>query len=345
MSSKLARIRLTLVDLRLAQVSRIPGTALARETILPVDTRTAMARIRLTVIDIRLTGQSRVSRRTFTRVPRNRVMAYSVILTRLRNTIIDIYLTTGSRETIRTVTLEPIYLVQTESAIQTGRVLALVNINLALVTGESWHAHATEGPRVIQTASVILTWMRFALIHIRLATWPRESLGTIAGKGPGRIHTNAIVFARRSLLALVNILGAVDALVPGGTGTRKGTVDRTRVTDGVRMAGIRCTSIVQMAQQSRLTRSAAAHEAAHPIDTGGAIKARRTVTIVNVDAAIRACPPVDTDARVTADRIRARRSVLAHRGTVVEIGGGIWKEGVQRVNNCYSGSLSFCCIS
>lgn len=83
MSSKLARIRFTLVDLRLAQVSRIPGTALARETILPIDARTAMARIRLAVIDIRLTGQSRVSRRTFTRVPRNGVMAYPVILARL----------------------------------------------------------------------------------------------------------------------------------------------------------------------------------------------------------------------------------------------------------------------
>lgn len=78
------------------------------------------------------------------------------------------------------------------------------------------------------------------------------------------------------------------------------------------MAGIRRTRIVQMAQQSCLAWRTTAHEAAHTVDTGGAIEASRTVTVIDVDAAIGPRPAVDTNARVAADRIRARRSVLAH---------------------------------
>lgn len=125
------------------------------------------------------------------------------------------------------------------------------------------------------------------------------------------------------MFALVNVLGAVDALVAGRTGARKRSVDGTRVANRIRMTGIRRTRIVQMAQQSCLARRTAAHEAADTIDAGGAIEAGRTVTIVNVDAAIGSRPAVDTNARVAADRIRACRSVLAHRGTTggVVVGG------------------------
>lgn len=71
-----------------------------------------------------------------------------------------------------------------------------------------------------------------------------------------------------------------------------------------------------MAQESSLSGGAATHERTHTIDTGGAVEAGRTVAVVDVNAAIGSCPSVDTDARVTADRVRACRSVLAHRGPI-----------------------------
>lgn len=159
--------------------------------------------------------------------------------------------------------------------------------------------------------------MRFALVHIRLATWPSESLGAVAGERSRRVHANTVVLTRRSLLALVNVLRTVDPLVARRTGASERAIDRTRVADCIRVAGIRRTCVVQMAQKSSLARRTAADKAADTVDTGGAIEASRTVTIVDIDAAIGPCPAVDTYARVTTDRIRARRSILAHRGSVV----------------------------
>lgn len=159
--------------------------------------------------------------------------------------------------------------------------------------------------------------MRLAFVDIRLTARPREPLGTVAGKRTGRINADSVVFARRSLLALVNVLGTINALIAGGTRAGERAIDWARVTNGVRVARIRCTGIVQMAQQSSLSGRAQTHKAAHAIDTGRPIKAGRTVTVVNVDAAIGSVPSVDTNARITANCIRTGGSVLAHRGTFV----------------------------
>lgn len=81
------------------------------------------------------------------------------------------------------------------------------------------------------------------------------------------------------------------------------------------MAGIRGARIVQMTQQSRLARRAAAIEAADTIDTGGAVKTGSLHTIIDILATVAARPTVHTDATVTAVRVRTGRSVLADRGT------------------------------
>lgn len=316
MSTELAWIRLALVDLRLAQVARVPGIALTRETVLPVNARPPVTRIRLAVVDVRLTGQSRIAWWTFARVTGDCIMANAIILTRLRNTVVDVQLTPGPSKAACAVALEAVDLVQAEAPVQTRIRGALVNIDLALGARKSWHAHTPESTRIIQAASVVMAGMRFALVHVRLTPRTSESLGTVAGKRSGRIHADSIVLTRRSLFALVNILGTVDALVTRSTGARERPVYWTSVAYGVRMTGIRCTGIIQMAQQSSLSGGASAHERPNAVNTGGAIKARRTVAVVDVDAAIGSCPSVDADARVTADRVRACRSVLAHRGSV-----------------------------
>lgn len=53
-----------------------------------------------------------------------------------------------------------------------------------------------------------------------------------------------------TLLALVDVLGAVDAAVARRTTAGVGAVDRGRVTDGVSVARVRGASVVQMAQQT-----------------------------------------------------------------------------------------------
>jgi len=51
------------------------------------------------------------------------------------------------------------------------------------------------------------------------------------------------------LCALVNVLGAVQSFISGGTGAGEGSVDRASVTDRTLMTRIRCTSIIEMTKQ------------------------------------------------------------------------------------------------
>ena len=93
-----------------------------------------------------------------------------------------------------------------------------------------------------------------------------------------------------TLIALVNVFRAVDALVPDGARARERAVDRAGVADRVRVARVRRARIVQMAQQPRLAGRAAAVEAADTVDTGRPIEAGRVHTIVNVVAAVGPVP-------------------------------------------------------
>lgn len=113
---------------------------------------------------------------------------------------------------------------------------------------ETRHADAAEGSRVVETGAIVLTGMGFALVHVRFASRPRESLRTVAGERAGRVHANTVVLARGSLLALVDVLRAVDPLVTGGAGAGERSVDRARVADRALVAGIRGARVVQMAQ-------------------------------------------------------------------------------------------------
>lgn len=177
----------------------------------------------------------------------------------------------------------------------------------------TWHANASKCARVVQAASIILARMAFAFVDIRFAARPGKPLRAIACKRTGRIDAFAVVFARRALHAFVDVFGAIDAFVAGRTRARVRAIHRTRVANSVRVAWIRGARVVQMAQQTRFARNAAADEAADAIDARGPIETGRVRTIVDIDAAIGSGPAVHTNARVSADRIRARRPILADR--------------------------------
>lgn len=88
------------------------------------------------------------------------------------------------------------------------------------------------------------------------------------------------------------------------------------------MTGIRGASILQMAQQTRFARRTMAIEASHAIDTGCTVETGRVHTIVDVDAAIRSRPAIDTNTRITAHCIRTGCTILANGrtcGTFVDV--------------------------
>lgn len=123
------------------------------------------------------------------------------------------------------------------------------------------------------------------------------------------------MFAGRALHTLVNVLSAVDPLVARSTRARVRTIHGAGVANGIGMARIRGARIVQMAQQTRLSRNAATNETADAINARRPIEAGRISAIVDVYAAIGSSPPIHANARIAADCVRARRTILAKRRT------------------------------
>lgn len=157
--------------------------------------------------------------------------------------------------------------------------------------------------------------MAFAFVDIRFASRSRETLRAIARKRSGRVDALSIVFAWRALHAFVDVFGAVDAFVAGCTRARVRTIHRTRIANGIRMARIRGARIVQMAQQTRFPGNAATNETSDTVDACRTIEAGRIRAVVDVYAAIGSSPTVHANARISADRVRARRPILAQRRT------------------------------
>lgn len=115
------------------------------------------------------------------------------------------------------------------------------------------------------------------------------------------------------MITLVDVLGAVDPLVAHRARARERPVDRTGVTDGIRVARIGSARVVQVAQQSRLAGRTPAVEAADAVDTGRPVEAGRVHAVVDVVAAVRTVPAVHADAVVAAVGVGAGRAVLADR--------------------------------
>lgn len=313
MPTKLARIRLAFVNLSLAQVPRITLVALTGKRIVPIDADPPVARVRLAIINVRFAAHSRISRGTFAGISGDRVVADSAVPTGLRQTVVDVDLAAHPGKADRARALERIDQIAADSAVETRIRGALVHVDLALRSGETWHANASKRSGIVQAATLVLTGVRLALVDVRLAAWSREALGAVARERTGRVDADAVVLAGRSLIALVDVLGTVDTLVAHRARTRERSVDRAGVTYGVRVARIRGTGVVQMAQQSGLAGRTPAVETTDAVDAGRSVEAGRVDAVVDVVAAVRTVPAVDADAVVAAVGVGTGGTVLADR--------------------------------
>lgn len=98
-----------------------------------------------------------------------------------------------------------------------------------------------------------------------------------------------------TLFTLINILGAVNAFVAGRAGAGVAAIYGTCIADGVNMAGMGGTRVLEMTQQPRLPRRAAAVEASHTVNTSRAVKASCPRAVIDVRTAVRPRPSVDAD--------------------------------------------------
>lgn len=300
MPSELAGIRLALVDLGLTDPARVPRMTVAGEAVVPVDALAPVTRRRQTVIDVRLTRHTCIARGTFACVSSYRVVARAAITARTRRAVVDVDLTTSPREPNNAGTSKGVDHIVTNSSIQTRVVSAFVDFNLALSSRETRHADASERARVVQAGAVVPTWVTLALIDVCLAAGSGETDRAVTGEGARGVDADPVVLARRTLFALVDVLGAVQTFVSGGAGARVGAVDGACVTYGVRVTRIRSASVVQVTQETRLPGSTFAVECAHSVDTRSSIEASSAGAIIYIDRTLGAGPAIDANAGESA---------------------------------------------
>lgn len=95
--------------------------------------------------------------------------------------------------------------------------------------------------------------------------------------------------------------------------TRVGSIHRTCITNGIRMAWIWCTSIIQMAQKTRFAWYATTIKTAYTINAGSTIETSCISAIINIFTTIRSRPSINANTRITANRVRTCCSILAYR--------------------------------
>lgn len=120
------------------------------------------------------------------------------------------------------------------------------------------------------------------------------------------------MLAGKALLALVDVLRAVDALVSRRTRTDVAAVDGGGVAHGSGMAWVAGTRVVEVTQQPSLARRALAQEGSHAVYAGGTVEASRPGAVVDILGTVVSRPPVDTDAGEPSVGVGARRSILTY---------------------------------
>lgn len=176
----------------------------------------------------------------------------------------------------------------------------------------TWHADASKSARIVETTSLILARMRFALVDVRLTTRSSEALTTVASKRAGNVDAKTIMLTRRALEALVDVLRAVWSLVALRARTGERAVDGIRFTDGILMAWIRDTRVIQMAQQTSLSRRTLTAEAADAIDASRSTKTRSVDAVIDILRAVVARPSIYANASETSVGISACCAVLTY---------------------------------
>lgn len=81
------------------------------------------------------------------------------------------------------------------------------------------------------------------------------------------------------------------------------------------MAGIACTRVIQMTQQPCFPRCALTVETSYPVNARGPVETSRPCAVVDVFRAVRTCPAVHTDARITSVAVGTGSAVLANGGS------------------------------
>lgn len=306
----------TFIDGGRADGSTIPWCANAVETPGTIDTVPPVAtRITSALINVHLAIKAREAWLTDAYMAGYGIDTLGSVLAGVAHAVVlvDLALLTGESDGAEA--LETIDEVTADAAIETGPRGTLVHILLTEDARVAWHANASESSPLVQARSLILARAGFAFVDVDLAAGTRETPAAVALEGTGNVHAGAIMFARVTCIALVDVVHAVGAGEAVGTGADVRSIDGARVADGTRVTRIARTRILQVTQQSCCTGCTLTEEGSHPVVARGPVEANGHGAVVHIFRAILPGPTIHADAVVATDVVPARRTILAHAGS------------------------------
>lgn len=122
------------------------------------------------------------------------------------------------------------------------------------------------------------------------------------------------MLTRRAFVTLVDVDVTFSSDEAAGAATSVASVDHAGFANRPRIARVRGTGVVQVAQKTCFVGWAFTNVAGHTIMTSSTIETRLDGTVVHINLAIVALVAVDANARVTTLGIVTRGAVLAHVG-------------------------------
>jgi len=186
---------------------------------------------------------------------------------------------------------------------------------LAVSTSEARHAETFKEAIFVQASAFVEAGIAVTLVDVVLTPWSCVSSLAVTAERAWCVDTFSTMFA-----GCPHPPTLVDVLVTCGTGIARGAgADRLArdlvcVATGAHIAGVPCTLVLQVAEETCLAWWAFALVAANLVVAGAAILTGTVGTLIRIEFAVHSFKSVDTDALVATLGVLAGAVVLARLG-------------------------------
>lgn len=315
-----ARLTGTFIDARLAQETRIAGSADTAKSIHLVDTRAAMTTGHAsTFVDVHGTERAAEAGRTVAKKPVDHVDARAESA-RLARAFVHVRAAEGAAVACRANARESIELVHTRRATRARLARAFVDVRLTARAAETGRADAREPVQQIDTRRTARARLAGTFINVVRTGCAAISGRTCARKAVDVVSAHGSVLTRQTR-AFVHVAAAQFSAVSAGTQTPKALSVRVIDAGAAVQTGLThtlvCAGLAVQAVESGHARALVAAELVH---TGSSVLARPAAAFVHVRLTSRTSGSCGTDARIEIYAVHTRSAVCTgRRRTLVNI--------------------------
>lgn len=308
----LTRVAVALIELVLTAIACVASVAVTGVAGNAIYASTMVAWVRLTVVDITLAECPFITFSTAALEPIGPVVAFRSILAGRAGALIYVDLTHGASKPWLAGACEAIDHVPTDAIIHTWVALTVIYVNLTVSPHVTWHTDAGELSNAVQASGVVLAGHGQAFVDVNLTSRAGISPAALTLEGAFCVHTfTKMLTWVGTNRTLIHVLVAGTSYKAGRTCANGTAIKGVGVAHCPLVARVTYTCIIEVAQQTGLSNWALAEEGCYTVMAGGTIEANGYGTVIDVLTAIISGPTVNTDTGMTADGVEASTSIMA----------------------------------